>query len=430
MPLAKFAVLAVACAGCTVLTRRRRHCRRRACRKRARQRRAQTGAVPLARCLFDIARRTRSRTSRCRSRTRPVGANSAAATDARTPTPDVSAVDAGCTFEPKRAATDRWWSKWPIGNSTKVRAPARRMLQVTASPERCKAARRGRPGKIGPSGLDVDLPTTGFMNVPVAVLDTTKPYTATAWATFQRVDTFQTILAIDGKIEQAFNCKSTTDASRSRRARQTMERSLRFTFSVWRHPKSTIGTTWRPSTTARTLSSTSTECCKTRFPIPSLGRQLVTPSWDVVSTIRLWSISFLEQSTTFTCTKVLSHHPRLPRSRTRDDRPPQPRRRDPRTARSLCAATGGARSPVRGADRLLSDAAQYPSKIYAPCQFEYRVYVPGAILAEKADRAHGLSGWFALRRQRRRQVQHRDDGRQLELHRRDARNDPTVHQPR
>jgi len=59
-------------------------------------------------------------------------------------------------------------------------------------------------GKIGPGAVDVDLPTNGFVDVPVAVLDTTKPYTAAAWVRFRRVDYFQTVLAIDGKVEQAF----------------------------------------------------------------------------------------------------------------------------------------------------------------------------------------------------------------------------------
>jgi hypothetical protein len=60
------------------------------------------------------------------------------------------------------------------------------------------------PGRIGLSSLDLQAASTAFVDVPGAVLNTTQPYTATAWAFFRRVDIFQTILGIDGDSEQAF----------------------------------------------------------------------------------------------------------------------------------------------------------------------------------------------------------------------------------
>jgi hypothetical protein len=59
-------------------------------------------------------------------------------------------------------------------------------------------------GKVGPSGVDLQSASNAFVDFPTPVLDTTKPYTAAAWAKFRRADGFQTVLGIDGNVEQAF----------------------------------------------------------------------------------------------------------------------------------------------------------------------------------------------------------------------------------
>jgi hypothetical protein len=117
---------------------------------------------------------------------------------------EASLPDAGCTFKPEDRGDGsvvvevaHW--KFDEGAGTSASDATGHCFVGTLQGGASWAA-----AKIGASGLDVDAPTVGYMDVPVPVLDTTKPYTATAWARFRRVDTFQTVLGIDGNVEQGF----------------------------------------------------------------------------------------------------------------------------------------------------------------------------------------------------------------------------------
>jgi hypothetical protein len=117
---------------------------------------------------------------------------------------DASPVDAGCTFKPEARGDGSvvvevaHWKFDEGAGSTASDATGHCYVGTL------QGGATWATGKIGASGLDVNLPTTGYMDVPVPVLDTTKPYTAAAWVFFRRVDGFQTILGIDGNVEQAF----------------------------------------------------------------------------------------------------------------------------------------------------------------------------------------------------------------------------------
>jgi hypothetical protein len=117
---------------------------------------------------------------------------------------DASPVEAGCTFKPEDRGDGSMVvevAHWKFDEGAGVTAGDATGHCFVGT---LQGGATWATGKVGTSGLDVDLPTTGFMDVPVPVLDTTRPYTAAAWARFRRVDTFQTILGIDGKVEQAF----------------------------------------------------------------------------------------------------------------------------------------------------------------------------------------------------------------------------------
>jgi Concanavalin A-like lectin/glucanases superfamily len=205
MPLAKFAVLAAACAGCSVY---------------------EAPASPSS----DVRDSDSTAASRDGSQVMQASGLDAATVGDDAPnvnvangdgsaTPDVPPAkddqraeasnppptDAGCTFNPEARGDGsvvvevaHW--KFDEGAGTSAGDATGHCFVGTL-----QGGATWVTGKIGASGLDVETPTTGFMDVPTPVLDTTKPYTAAAWARFRRVDGLnQTILGIDGNVEQAF----------------------------------------------------------------------------------------------------------------------------------------------------------------------------------------------------------------------------------
>ena len=66
-------------------------------------------------------------------------------------------------------------------------------------------------GQIGPFAVSLPGNSTGYVDVPAAVIDTTQSYTAMAWVKLSSVSGYQTILSIDGTQVSGFFLQKRTD---------------------------------------------------------------------------------------------------------------------------------------------------------------------------------------------------------------------------
>ena len=218
MPLAKFAVLAVACTGCTVYE---------APTTPSTSGMPETGTPSTAADSAPSPLLDASSTSqdvliaprRCRSRKRPVTPDTAAVTDARTPTPDASAVDAGCRLFQPEARGD--------GSVVVGSGP----LEIR---RRCGHPSRGCYGSLlhrnAARGCDVGagenwtewprcrLADHGIHGCPGGGVGHDQALHRDRVGDVSTGRHLQTVLAIDGKSSKPSSCKSTTATSRSARA--------------------------------------------------------------------------------------------------------------------------------------------------------------------------------------------------------------------
>ena len=91
-----------------------------------------------------------------------------------------------------------WW-KFSEGKGTTVADSSSAGNSATLQPGATWA-----PGKADPFCISLSGSDTGFADIPIPVVDTTKSYTVMAWVKFAQLGGFQTFVSIDGEQVSGF----------------------------------------------------------------------------------------------------------------------------------------------------------------------------------------------------------------------------------